>query len=124
MIHQFVVFKTESCPYCHQARAFLEALAKERGDVQVKFVDANGNPGAFQQVMRATRRNTVPQIFLGDKFIGGWDDLARAAGNGKLDAYLSGEPLPEPAQEPGPAFVADERPKRPKRRWFRRRTAS
>ncbi len=101
----FTVFKTESCPYCVQAKGYLSALAEARPDIQVRLVDANSNPGAFRKVARAVGRSTVPQIFLDDKYIGGWSELAKAASNGKLDAYLQGEDWTPPV----------------KKRWWQRR---
>lgn len=95
----FTVFKTETCPYCTQAKGFLTALQEARPDVAVNLVDANREPGKFRQIARAVGRTTVPQIFLDDKYIGGWDDLARAAGNGKLDAFLEGREWTPPAKK-------------------------
>lgn len=87
----FVVFKTETCPFCTQTMQFLGALHKERGDFQVAVVDATAQREEFQRASAYTRRTTVPQIFLDGRFVGGWDDLARAAKRGQLDAYLDGE---------------------------------
>lgn len=95
----FTVFKTETCPYCTQAKGYLAALEEARPDVSVKLVDANANPGAFRKVAQAVGRSTVPQIFLDDKYIGGWDDLAKAASNGKLDAFLEGREWTPPAKK-------------------------
>ncbi len=102
----FTVFKTETCPYCTQAKGFLDALAEARPDVRVQFVDANQNPGQFRAVARAVGRTTVPQIFLDDKYIGGWNELAGAASSGKLDAFLAGQEW-----KTAPT----------KKRWFRRK---
>lgn len=90
MAHRFVVFKTQTCPYCTQAVGFLSHLQGQRPDVQVKTVDANANPAEFRKVAQRVGRNTVPQIFLDGQYVGGWDDLARAAKSGALDAYLDG----------------------------------
>ena len=97
----FVVFKTETCPFCTQTMGFLQALHEQRGDFQVAVVDANAQREQFQRVTAHTRRTTVPQIFLDGRFVGGWDDLARAARRGQLDAYLDGGPWQPPARMPG-----------------------
>lgn len=91
-MHTFTVFKTETCPYCQQTVAFLDALQESRDDVKVRLVDANGQREAFAQVARAVGRSTVPQIFVDDKYVGGWTELSQAAARGRLDAYLDGEP--------------------------------
>lgn len=92
----FLVVKTETCPWCTKTMEFLQALHEERGDFQVAVMDAGQQREAFQQITRHTRRTTVPQIFLDGGFVGGWDELAIAAKQGRLDAYLDGEPWPEP----------------------------
>ncbi len=93
----FLVVKTDTCPFCKQAMEFLGALHEQRGDFQVAVMDAGQQREAFQQLAAQTRRTTVPQIFLDGGFVGGWDELAQAAKTGRLDAYLDGEPWPEPA---------------------------
>ncbi len=106
----FVVFKTESCPFCHQTMDFLKALHDQRGDFQVAAVDATDQRDEFRKVSGYTRRTTVPQIFLDGRFVGGWDDLARAAKKGHLDSYLDGKewgvsnPEAEATQAPKWAF--------------------
>lgn len=85
----FLVVKSDTCTFCQQAMAFLQALHEQRGDFQVAVLDSKDRE-AFQRIMQVTRRNTVPQIFLDGGFVGGWDELALAAKRGQLDAYLDG----------------------------------
>lgn len=101
-VHTFTVWKTDTCPYCSQARGFLEALQKARPDVEVRLRDANQDPRGFRSVAAHVGRSTVPQVFLGDRYIGGWDDLAAAARTGKLDAFLEGREWTPPK----PGFFA------------------
>lgn len=89
-MHTFTVWKTETCPYCVQAKGFLDKLAEVRDDVKVRLRDANQNPAGFRAFAQQTGLTTVPQISLDGRFIGGWSELARAAGNGQLDAFLNG----------------------------------
>ncbi len=70
---------------------FLKALHETRGDFQVAVLDANAQKEEFRKAASYTKRTTVPQIFLDGRFVGGWDDLAKAAKQGQLDAYLDGE---------------------------------
>ncbi len=97
-MHTFTVWKTESCPYCTQAKGFLGKLAEVRDDVQVKLRDANQDPAGFRAFASQTGMTTVPQIALDGRFIGGWSQLATAASTGRLDAYLEGREW-EPPQK-------------------------
>ncbi len=100
MAHTFTVVKTETCPFCIQAMAFLKALHEARGDFTVKVIDANANPKKARAVFERVGRNTVPQIFINDQYVGGWSELSRAAGSGKLDAFLDGAEWKEPERPP------------------------
>ncbi len=101
----FLVVKTATCGWCQRTLDFLTALHEERGDFQVAVLDANEEPEAYQKVAATTRRTAVPQVFLDGGFVGGWDDLARAAKSGRLDAYLDGEDWAEPPASPAPRGV-------------------
>lgn len=92
----FTVWKTETCTFCQRARGFLDALQNARPDVEVRFRDAHKDPAGFRAVARKVGRSTVPQIFLDGHYLGGWDDLARAAASGRLDAFLEGREWPAP----------------------------
>ncbi len=81
---------------------FLEALGNERGGFKLAAIDASQSPDLFRRVVQVTGRMTVPQIFLDQHFVGGWDDLSRAAREGKLDAFLSGEAVPAAPAAPEP----------------------
>lgn len=102
----FLVVKTASCTWCQRTLEFLQALHEERGDFQVAVLDANEQPEAYRKVTATTRRTTVPQVFLDGGFVGGWDDLARAAKAGRLDAYLDGEDW-APAGKPARRGILD-----------------
>jgi glutaredoxin 3 len=100
-MHQFTVYKTDTCPYCTQAQAFLDALVAERGDVAVKYIDANSQPQKFRAMAQRTHTSTVPQIFVDGTHVGGWDQLARAAGSGRLDTLFDTGAWPEVAKPRG-----------------------
>lgn len=97
-MHQFTVYKTDTCPYCVQAKGFLEALQAQREDVAVKYIDANSQPQKFRAMAQRTRTATVPQIFVDGTHVGGWDQLARAAGSGRLDTFFETGVWPEPTR--------------------------
>ena len=66
------MYTTAVCPYCIRAKQLLKA----RGVEQIEEVRIDTDPAARQQMMDITGRRTVPQIFIGDTHVGGFDDLA------------------------------------------------
>jgi glutaredoxin 3 len=86
---KFTVYKRDDCPYCVQAMRFLATLRDDRDDVEVKLVDAYKDAAEVRAAQKRVGRTTVPQIFVDDHHIGGWDDLAAFAQAGRLDAYLA-----------------------------------
>ena len=66
------MYTTAVCPYCTRAKQLL----KSRGVAQIEEVRIDTDPAARQQMMDITGRRTVPQIFIGDTHVGGFDDLA------------------------------------------------
>ena len=74
-----VVYRTEYCPYCVMA----ERLLRARG-IPFKEVDVTGNRGTRDWLVQATRQRTVPQIFIGDRSIGGFTELAELDRRGEL----------------------------------------
>ncbi len=79
-----VMYSTGWCPYCDRARALLE-----RKGVGFREVKVDADP-AERQVMlaRSGGRRTVPQIFIGDRHVGGFDDLYALDKAGELDELL------------------------------------
>ena len=78
---EIVIYTTAFCPYCHAAKALLN-----RKGVAFKEIDVSGDPeGRRRMTERAGGRRTVPQIFIGDRHIGGCDDLYALDGRGDLD---------------------------------------
>jgi glutaredoxin 3 len=81
-----IVYTTPICPYCVRAKQLL----KQKG-VAFSEIDLSREPAeARQELMARTRHRTVPQIFIGEQFIGGFDDLYALERQGKLDALLAG----------------------------------
>ncbi len=84
-MNQVVIYTTQLCGYCHAAKRLLS----EKG-VSFAEIDVSGDPGRRAEMMqRANGRRTVPQIFIGDVHIGGFDDLAVLDRSGKLDPLLA-----------------------------------
>jgi len=78
------IYTTGWCPYCHAAKSLL-------ADKGVAFdeVDADDPEVRRQMVQRAHGRRTVPQIFIGDTHVGGYDDMAALERRGQLDPLLA-----------------------------------
>ena len=80
------MYCTAICPYCFQA----ERLLKSKGvKIQKIFIDSMTD--GFGELARLTGRRTVPQIFIGDLHVGGYDDLADLEFAGELDPLLMNE---------------------------------
>lgn len=79
-----VVYSTLLCPYCHRAKALL----RKKG-VAFTEIDVGMDPvKRAEMVNLAHGRQTVPQIFIGGKHVGGCDDLHDLDDQGKLDLLL------------------------------------
>ena len=81
------MYATGSCPYCTQA----ERLLKARGVAEITKVRVDLESGLREAMMAKTGRRTVPQIYIGDFHVGGYDDLVALDHAGRLLPLLSGE---------------------------------
>lgn len=80
------VYTTDYCPYCDQAKALLT-----RKGVSFEEIDVTGDDEArIELVQRSGGLRTVPQIFIGDVHVGGYDRLSEMDRSGKLDELLAG----------------------------------
>lgn len=78
------MYATDWCPYCQRA----EALLRSKG-VAFEKIDVDIQPGARQEMQTRSGRRSVPQIFIGDKHVGGCDDLHALDRAGGLDPLLA-----------------------------------
>jgi glutaredoxin 3 len=78
-----MMYSTGVCPYCLMA----ERLLKSKG-VEVEKVRVDLEPRRREEMMQRTGRRTVPQIYVGDRHVGGYDDLAALDRTGGLDPLL------------------------------------
>ena len=79
-----VVYAADYCPYCRQALALLD-----RKNVRYALRDVVRDPHLWAEIAERTGRNTVPQIFIDDRPIGGCDDLFALERRGALDSLLN-----------------------------------
>ena len=77
------MYCTNTCQYCHKA----EKLLKKKG-VSITKINIEGNKPKIKEMIKKSKRNTVPQIFITGKHIGGFDDLAELDARKKLDKIL------------------------------------
>jgi glutaredoxin 3 len=80
-----LMYTTASCPYCVQA----DRLLARKGVTDVEHVRVDLEPVRRVEMMQKTGRRTVPQIYIGDHHVGGFDDLAAMERAGKLDPLLA-----------------------------------
>ena len=78
------MYTTAVCPYCTRAKQLL----KSRGVAQIEEVRIDADAEARTQMMQSTGRRTVPQIFIGDTHVGGYDDMVALDGQGGLQPLL------------------------------------
>ena len=83
---RIVIYTTNYCPYCSAAKALLRSK-----NVQFVEIDVTGDPARRAEMERLSSRRTVPQIFIDDQPIGGYDDARRLEDRGELDRLLGGE---------------------------------
>lgn len=81
-----IMYCTRFCPYCSSA----DRLLTSKG-VKINRIAVDAERELWNKMEQLTGRNTVPQIFIGDYHVGGYDDLARLEREGELDELL--EPI-------------------------------
>ena len=85
---RILMYSTRVCPYCVRA----EKLLAKKGIAadQIEKIRVDEHPEQRAEMMRITGRRTVPQIFIGERHVGGFDDLAELDAAGGLDPLLHG----------------------------------
>lgn len=82
------MYMTDWCPYCARARSLLQ-----RKGAKIVEIDIDRAANARTEMISSSGRRTVPQIFIGNRHIGGYDDLAA------LDAARELDPLLQPRSQ-------------------------
>jgi glutaredoxin 3 len=82
-----VMYTTAICPYCVRAKFLLEHKGVGYEEIRIDTDHA-----VMQEMVQRSQRNTVPQIFIDDHHVGGYDDLAALEMSGQLNPLLG---LPE-----------------------------
>ena len=77
------VFSTHRCPYCERAKRLLD-----RKGVQYEEIYVDTDQEKLAEMITRTQRRSVPQIFIGDTHIGGYDNMVELDQDGKLDTLI------------------------------------
>ena len=79
------LYTTAICPYCVAAKNFLKSKGRAWTEVRI-----DTDPAAREAMLAKTRRTSVPQIFIGETHVGGYDDMMALHRAGKLEPLLEG----------------------------------
>ena len=85
-MNPIVMYTTRFCPFCIRARMLVEHKGWEYEDLAV-----DGNPALRAEMMEKSGRHTVPQIWIGERHIGGCDELMALERAGELDSIVMGD---------------------------------
>jgi len=80
-----VMYTTSWCPYCTRARQLFDSKGVPYTEIDVDAVE-----GARTEMQRRSGRTSVPQIFVGERHLGGYDDTSALDQRGELDPLLAG----------------------------------
>ena len=79
------MYSTAVCPFCQMA----ERLLSSKGVAAIEKIRIDLDPVKRDEMMEKTGRRTVPQIYIGEQHVGGFDDLSKLDRAGGLDALLA-----------------------------------
>lgn len=83
---KITMYSTAVCPYCVAA----ERLLRSKGVAEIDKIRVDLDPAQRAVMMEKTGRRTVPQIYINETHVGGFDDLAALEHAGKLEPMLAG----------------------------------
>ncbi|GAA0517395.1 glutaredoxin 3 [Pigmentiphaga sp. GD03639] len=86
-MQKVLMYSTGYCPFCMRA----EMLLKQRGVQEIEKVRIDAEPERRAEMIERTGRRTVPQIYIGDTHVGGFDELAALDRAGGLQPLLAGQ---------------------------------
>ncbi|CCE23409.1 glutaredoxin 3 [Methylotuvimicrobium alcaliphilum] len=79
-----IIYTSTFCPYCTMAKRLLDKKGAVYSEINV-----DAEPGLRQEMVLKTKRRTVPQIYIGDFHVGGFDDLYALEQQSRLDPLLT-----------------------------------
>ena len=87
MAQKITMYSTAVCPFCQRA----ERLLRSKGVTAIDRIRVDLEPERRVEMMEKTGRRTVPQIYIGETYVGGFEELAALEHAGRLDGLLRGE---------------------------------
>ena len=82
---EVLIYTGHRCAYCNAAKKMLDSKGVEYNEINIHEDSAKA-----EEMVERTKRQTVPQIFIGETHVGGFDDMAELNTEGKLDELLQG----------------------------------
>ena len=82
---QVLMYSTAICPYCVRAESYLRA----KGVAEIAKIRVDLDPARRAEMMQRTGRRTVPQIYIGERHVGGYEDLIALDRAGNLAPLLA-----------------------------------
>ncbi len=82
---EITLYSTAICPYCVAAKNFLKSKGHSWTEVRIDL-----DPAEREKMLALAKRTSVPQIFIGQTHVGGYDDMIALHRAGKLDELLAG----------------------------------
>jgi glutaredoxin 3 len=86
LMPEILIYTTKICPYCIMAKKLLDRKGAKYTELNVDEKD-----GLREEMIAKTKRRTVPQIYIGDLHVGGFEELYALEQEKKLDSLLSAE---------------------------------
>lgn len=84
-MQKVTMYTTAYCPYCNRA----ESLLKQRGVMEIHKIRIDEDPTEREIMMARTQRRSVPQIYIGNTYVGGFDELSSLDNESKLLMLLN-----------------------------------
>lgn len=81
---KITVYTMSYCPYCQSAKRLLQ----QKGLAYEEVFVADDDDATWEKLEKETGYKTMPQIFVGDKFVGGYTELAKLDASGELDKLV------------------------------------
>jgi len=81
---EILIYSANLCPYCTMAKRLLDKKGASYSEINI-----DSKAGLREEMMQKTRRRTVPQIYIGDIHVGGFDDLYALESKNELDNLLT-----------------------------------